>query len=95
MAGCLMRTTLESFSIFRYFLQYQWLPFYVASLAALYYVPYILFKMVNADILSLMDFAKDAHPKAEKIVSGFFNYNVNSRTKIRLLVLVNVIVKVR
>ena len=36
-----------------YFTQYQWMPFYVASLSILFYLPYILFRLVNTDIISL------------------------------------------
>ena len=37
----------------KFFLHYQYLVFYVASLAIWYYSPYILFKIVNSDMLSL------------------------------------------
>ena len=36
-----------------YFTQYQWMPFCVASLAMLFYAPYIIFRLVNADMISL------------------------------------------
>ena len=37
----------------QYYLQYQWMPFYVASLAILVYMPYVLFRIVNTDMVSL------------------------------------------
>ena len=37
----------------QYFNQYQWMPFYVASLAILFYMPYIIFRVVNTDMISL------------------------------------------
>ena len=38
-----------------FFLQYQYLVFVIACLAALYYSPYILFKLANTDFISLKD----------------------------------------
>lgn len=29
------------------------MPFYIASLAVLYYIPYILFRIVNSDLIAL------------------------------------------
>ena len=37
----------------KYFLQYQWMPFYVAALSILYYLPYIAYMLCNSDIISL------------------------------------------
>ena len=34
----------------QYYLQYQWMPFYLATLAMLYYLPYMLFRVVNNDL---------------------------------------------
>ena len=30
-----------------YYLQYQWMPFYIGALGVLYYLPYILFRCVK------------------------------------------------
>ena len=35
-----------------YFLQYQWYPFFLASMALVYYLPHIIFKLVNIDLVS-------------------------------------------
>lgn len=37
----------------RYYLQYQWMPFYIATLSLLFYMPYVLFRIVNTDMISL------------------------------------------
>ena len=42
-----------------YFLQYQWYPFYIGSLALLHYMPYILHRMTNSDMISLRNSIKD------------------------------------
>lgn len=36
-----------------FYLQYQWFPFYTAILGVLYYMPYVLFRFVNTDLISL------------------------------------------
>ena len=36
-----------------YFSQYQFMPFYIASLAVFYYLPYVLFRLANSDLISL------------------------------------------
>ena len=36
-----------------YFTQYQYMPFYIASLAVYYYLPYMIFRIVNSDITAL------------------------------------------
>ena len=35
-----------------YYIQYQWFPFLIASLMTLYFIPHIVFKIVNADLVS-------------------------------------------
>ena len=37
----------------RYYLQYQWMPFYVATLSLMYYLPYVFFRIINTDMISL------------------------------------------
>ena len=41
-----------------YYLQYQWFPLGVAALAFLYYLPYLLYCVVNADLILLKDSIK-------------------------------------
>ena len=36
-----------------FFAQYQWMPFFVGSLSLLFYLPYIMFRIVNTDFISL------------------------------------------
>ena len=69
-----------------YFNQYQYMPFYIASLAIFYYLPYILFQMVNSDIIALK---KDVSPPTEAdismekgashVVNTYFRYDTISK----------------
>ena len=36
-----------------YYLHYQWLPGYVLSLSLFFYFPYVLFRLINADLIKL------------------------------------------
>ena len=54
--------------IYRFFLQYEWMQFYFASLVIFYYVPYIMFQLINTDVISLSDSLKDGNLDAENFV---------------------------
>ena len=75
-----------------FYLHYQWFPFYVASLGILFYIPYMVFTYVNDDIKSLKDSIVDSD--ADEIVKAYFNYEVNVRTRMRLRILGNILVKI-
>ena len=76
--------------------QYQWLPFYVFSLAVLYYLPYVIYKAVNTDMIALVDCVDGGvHNKdVEKIANNYFNYQINSKLKMRIIVWLNIAIKV-
>jgi len=83
------------FYYFRYFLHYQWVPFFVCSLAILYFMPYLLFKAGNSDLISLVDSIKNGSLKdVDKIANNYFNYKINSKLKMRLIIGFNFVVKV-
>ena len=80
----------------QFFLQYQYFPFYIASLAVFYFIPYIFFRAVNSDIMSLKCYMKSSSitcPK--KIAETYFNYKMNGgQSKLRLKVVLNIGVKI-
>lgn len=77
-----------------YYLQYQWMPFYVGSLAILYYIPYIIFRMVNTDIISLKTAISSLqNGDAIPIVRNYFNYKVNPVLFLRMRICWNLLVK--
>ncbi|XP_066915800.1 innexin shaking-B-like [Clytia hemisphaerica] len=79
----------------RYITQYQWLPLYILVLAVLYYLPYVVYKAVNTDMIALVNSVDGANNKdVEKIANNYFNYQINSKLKMRIIVWANVAVKV-
>ena len=84
------------YHIYRYFLHYQWLPFYVCSLAILYFFPYLIFKAGNTDMITLVDTVGHASLRdVGKITNNYFNYKINSKLKMKSIVYFNLFVKVR
>ncbi|XP_057297140.1 innexin inx2-like isoform X2 [Hydractinia symbiolongicarpus] len=75
-----------------YYLQYQWMPFYIGALAVLYYFPYIIFRLVNADLVSLKGALKSTSD-ADGIVKNYFNYKINPLSQLRKRVWLNILVK--
>lgn len=51
-----------------FFAQYQWMPFFIGSLSLLFYLPYIMFRIVNTDFISL----KNDLETPETVRLGFF-----------------------
>ena len=74
-----------------FYLQYQYMPFFLAALAAIYYLPYVVFKIVNTDIISLKDNIKTYD--ATRFVQTVFNPKVNTHSRQRIRVMVNILIK--
>ena len=76
-----------------FFLQFQWMPFFISSLALLQYFPYLIFRIVNTDIISLKTTLKN-EIDTDAIVKNYFNYKINSKLKMKLIIWFNIFVKV-
>jgi len=64
-------------------------------MAVLYFFPYLIFKLGNSDMISLVDTIRSGGYKdVDKIASNYFNYKINSKLKMRLIVWFNIFVKV-
>merc|ERR1712179_158328 len=74
-----------------FFIQYQYMTFLLTAVAALYYVPYAVFKKVNEDMASLKKSIEDNN--AEMIVNNYFSEEVNPKARQRIRVVGGVIVK--
>ena len=76
-----------------YYLQFQYMPFFTASLAFFFYFPYILFKTVNFDVINLNESIKEDDITTEKIFNSYFDRIVNSRRSMRYKSLMNIGIK--
>ena len=75
-----------------FYLQYQYMPFYLAALAALYYIPYLIFKIVNTDMIQLKDTLKTND--ASHFIKTLFNHKVNAPRRQRMRLVVNILIKI-
>lgn len=79
----------------QFYLQYQYMPFLVASFAFLYYVPYLIFKTTNTDLVGLKNELKGgSETSAENIVASYFNPKVNSTRRMRYRVGMMIVIRV-
>lgn len=62
-----------------YFVHYQYFPFFIASLGILYYIPYILFRIINSDLISLKSSVKESNDEEDtfRIKQCYFEYGSN------------------
>lgn len=77
-----------------YYLQFQYMPFYIAILALFYYVPYMIFKTVNTDMKSLKETLKNEDISAQDLMDNYFSYSVNPKKRLRMRVIVNIFIKI-
>lgn len=77
-----------------FYLQYQWFPFYIAVIGFLFYMPYILFRFINNDLISLKTTIKGIDPDIDSIVKNYFNYQINPKFRQQLRLAANIIVKI-
>ena len=73
-----------------YFVQYQYMPFFVASLTVLFFSPYIIFKVGNADLQSLSKELEKENVNAENITKSYFIGNDKSS---KWKIVINICVK--
>lgn len=76
-----------------FYLQYQWFPFYLATIALLYYIPYIMFQFVNTDLLSFKKDVKNQKANVDGIIKNYFNRETNQLSRQHMRVVMNIIVK--
>jgi len=74
----------------KFYLQYQWFPFYIAMLAVLYYAPYIMFGYVNNDLITLRKTIKNQKANVEDIVANYFPAKANPRNNFRVVLNIGV-----
>ena len=77
-----------------YYLQYHYMPFFVAALSLLYYFPYIIYKMINTDLFSLKEHLSKEGITPDIISQSFFNHEINTQRRMRYRSVINISVKV-
>jgi len=76
-----------------FYLQYQYFPFYVACVGLLYYLPYLVYRYVNSDLITLKNNVKSDKIDVDDVITNFFNYVNNPLGKMRIRLVANVFVK--
>ena len=76
-----------------FYLQYQYLPYYMAALTIPYLLPYIVFVKCNHDLVRLREIITEPNADVNEIVQNFFKYRMLSKARMRLRVLLNIFVK--
>ena len=76
-----------------FYLQFQWFPFFLATLALFFYLPYLLFRYVNNDLISLKNAIKPQEPVFEEVIRIYFNRKVNTLARQHSKIALNVAVK--
>ena len=77
-----------------FYLQYQWFPFYVAAVGFVFYLPYIFFRYINTDLISLKSTITAVQVDIDSIVKNYFNYQINPPLHMRLRIIANIGVKI-
>lgn len=77
-----------------FYLQYQWFPFYMAFVALFYYLPYVMFTVVNSDLSSLKNDISNQKCDEKELVKNYFNMETNQPTRQNMRVLLNIIIKI-
>lgn len=75
-----------------FYLQYQYMPFMLAAFTVLFYLPYIVFKKVNDDIMRLKLYVQKG--ATEDVVLRFFNQQKNKKLTNRGRVGLNIVIKI-
>ena len=70
------------------------MPFLIASLAILFYVPYIAFRTANNDLISLKNTVKGDDPDPEQIAKHYFERRTNPQRNNMLRVVFNILIKI-
>ena len=78
----------------KFYIQYQWYPFFLAAMSLFYYLPYFLFTYANDDLKSLKKEIKNMDPDITVIVKNYFNFeDATARKQQRAKIALNVIMK--
>ena len=77
-----------------FYLQYQFMPFFVAALSVFFYAPYFAFGFTNADLVELKDYCASDEVTSDVILKRFFDQKKNKTRKMRYRVLTIFLIKI-
>jgi len=77
-----------------FFLQYHYMPFLVAAMIIPYYIPYIIHRTVNRDLINLKNAIKEDDVDADRLTKYFFSVFRHPTLKSCWLVICNIIIKI-
>ncbi|XP_057309797.1 innexin inx3-like [Hydractinia symbiolongicarpus] len=77
-----------------FYLQYQWFPYYIVLLGVFFYIPYLIYLKVNEDMFSLEKAVSEADPNTDDIMHSYFVDKINTATRQKLKIILNLIVKI-
>jgi len=66
----------------------------VATLAILFYIPYIAFRSANSDLISLKNTVKGDDPKPEIIAKHYFDKRTNPQRHHAIRIVFNILIKI-
>ena len=69
------------------------MPFFIGTLATIFYVPYLLYRNVNSDLVLLQDEIKRKDPAVDKIAKHFFKKGMSCCDSL-LPILFNFVIKI-
>ena len=70
------------------------MPFLIAALGLMFYMPYMVFRLFNNDLVTLREQVKSDEPDAEKIVKRYFRNRRKSFITTLMRLLMNMSVKI-
>jgi hypothetical protein len=78
----------------KFYIQYQWYPFFLAAMSLFYYLPYFIFTYANDDLKSLKGEIKKVKPDIDVIVKNYFDLEDDSlRKQQRVKIALNIVMK--
>ena len=77
-----------------FYLQYQYMPFFVAALSVFFYAPYLAFGFTNSDLVQLKEYCDTDEVTSDKLLKKFFDLKKNKARKMRYRVVTLLLVKI-
>jgi len=78
-----------------HYLQYQYMPFFIAAMALLFYTPYLAFTFTNSDLVVLKNYLESGSTvSGDELLKRFFDQEKNKKKKMRYRVATLFAVKV-